>query len=118
MSRCSLFQVKNVEGVIVRQSMMVGRNPEFSFLRENEYEIGPCMTTEEYRGLGIYPYVLGICVRALPDGERGEHYMFVSPDNLSSIRGVEKAGFRVIGHVERRRFGIWKKVKETEAGHT
>lgn len=57
-------------------------------------------------------------VRALPDGERGEHYMFVSPDHLSSIRGVEKAGFRVIGHVERRRFGIWKKVKETEAGHT
>lgn len=104
---------KNVEGVIVRQSMMVGRNPKFSFLRENEYEIGPCMTTEEYRGLWIYPYVLGICVRALPDGERGEHYMFVSPDNLSSIRGVEKAGFRVIGHVERRRFGIWKKVKET-----
>lgn len=42
---------KNVEGVIVRQSMMVGRNPKFSFLRENEYEIGPCMTTEEYRGL-------------------------------------------------------------------
>ena len=39
--------------------------------------------------------------------------MFVSPDHLSSIRGVEKAGFRVIGHVERRRFGIWKKVKET-----
>lgn len=57
--------------------------------------------------------MLGICVRALLDGERGEHYMFVSPDNLSSIRGVEKAGFRVIGHVERRRFGIWKKVKET-----
>lgn len=56
---------KNVEGVIVRQSMMVGRNPKFSFLRENEYEIGPCMTTEEYRGLGIYPYVLGICVRAI-----------------------------------------------------
>lgn len=76
------------------------------------------MTTEEYRGLGIYPYVLGICVRAFPDGERGEHYMFVSPDHLSSIRGAEKAGFRVIGHVERRRFGIWKKVKETEAGHT
>ena len=25
LSRCSLFQVKNVEGVIVRQSMMVGR---------------------------------------------------------------------------------------------
>lgn len=118
LGRCSLFQVKNAEGVIVHQSMMVGRNPKFSFLRENEYEIGPCMTTEEYRGLGIYPYVLGICVRALPDGERGEHYMFVSPDHLSSIRGVEKAGFRVIGHVERRRFGIWKKVKETEAGHT
>ena len=57
-------------------------------------------------------------MRALPDGELGEHYMFVSPDHLSSIRGVEKAGFRVIGHVERRRFGIWKKVKETEAGHT
>lgn len=118
LGRCRLFQVKNTEGVIVHQSMVVGRNPKFGFLRENEYEIGPCRTVEEYRGLGIYPYVLCMCVRGIPNGARAQYYMFVSQDNFSSIRGVEKAGFRVIGHVERKRFGIWKKVKETNAEHT
>lgn len=58
LGRCWLFRVRNTAGNLVHQSMLIGWNPKFSFLKKNEYEIGPCYTIEEYRGLGIYPYVL------------------------------------------------------------
>lgn len=121
LGKCWLFRVRNTAGNVVHQSMLIGWNPKFSFLKKNEYEIGPCYTMEEYRGLGIYPYVLQQITSFMPNNKSSEslgggqslrYYMFVAQDNISSRRGVEKAGFKVIGYVQRKHFGLWKRVKD------
>ena len=115
--KCWLFRVRNTDGIVVHQSMLIGWNPKFSFLKKNEYEIGPCYTIEAYRGLGIYPYVLQQITSFMPNnksfeslggGQSLRYYMFVAQENISSRRGVEKAGFKVIGYVQRMHFGLWR----------
>lgn len=155
--KCWVFRVKNAAGLVVHKSRLIGWNLKFSFLKKNEYEIGPCYTIEEYRGLGIYPYVLQEITSFMPNNKSSEslgggcpkmkkskdghskygadsrfdtldlvsgeveksifgrsgggqslrYYMFVAQDNISSRRGVEKAGFKVIGYVQRTSFGRW-----------
>lgn len=70
--KCWLFRVRNTAGNVVHQSMLIGWNPKFSFLKKNEYEIGPCYTIEEYRGLGIYPYVLQQITAFSPNNKSSE----------------------------------------------
>lgn len=72
LGKCWLFRVKNTDGNVVHQSMLIGWNPKFSFLKKNEYEIGPCYTIEEYRGLGIYPYVLQQIASFIPNYKSSE----------------------------------------------
>jgi len=53
--------------------------------------IGDAFTNDKYRGKGIYPAVLErIVCKHLKDTSL---YLLVSPDNIPSIRGIEKAGF-------------------------
>ncbi|MCK4913615.1 MAG: hypothetical protein KAS69_03330 [Planctomycetes bacterium] len=59
--------------------------------------ISHCCTLPAYRGSHIYPVTLTKLVSAL--GRRGNKRFFVacSDCNLASIRGIERAGFRLIG---------------------
>lgn len=59
--------------------------------------IGDCFTWPDYRGEGLYPYVLIEICRALKARGLARAYLTVSPDNSASIRGVTKAGFRQCG---------------------
>jgi hypothetical protein len=56
--------------------------------------IGNCITYNKFKGLGIYPYVLNKIIIHL--SKKLNHkiaYIMVSTDNVSSIKGIEKAGF-------------------------
>ena len=77
---------------IVHTSFVLGRCFKFKFLQKGEYEIGPCITKKEYRGRGIYPAVLKRIIN-----EKNKYiktlYIFCHKGNISSIRGILKAGF-------------------------
>lgn len=77
---------------ILHYSVVIPRNIKYPFLKTGEYCIGPCNTSEKARGLGIYPYVLQ---KILRDNPNNRFYMIIKEDNLSSIRGVKKAGFKL-----------------------
>jgi ribosomal protein S18 acetylase RimI-like enzyme len=67
-----------------------------TFGTDTEAYVGNCVTLEEFRGMGIYPrglYELGLRLKTA--GCRWV-YLFVERENLTSIRGVEKAGFQPI----------------------
>ena len=64
------------------------------FLPKNCIHIGPCYTPIQYRGHGFYPMLLRFIINEYKDKEC---YMFVKQNNISSIRGIEKAGFKRIG---------------------
>lgn len=56
--------------------------------------IGDCHTAERFRGRSIYPRVLRYIARDVARREGKPVYVLVSPANLASVRGIEKAGFR------------------------
>lgn len=56
--------------------------------------VGDCLTLAAYRGKGIYPCGLAELAIRLRAENRKWLYLYVERENLSSIQGVEKAGFR------------------------
>jgi hypothetical protein len=67
--------------------------------------IGDCFTDDRYRGLGIYPMVLRKI--AYEYREKAQVFILVAPDNIPSIRGIEKAGFQFMGRLTCFRFLIF-----------
>lgn len=93
-----IFYVSN-ECDLIHTSYVIPKCCKFPFLGEEDYEIGPCYTYPEYRGKGIYPAVLQeICSHV--GSQSTTFYMIVNEDNLSSIKGIEKAGFRRCGTIK------------------
>ena len=68
--------------------------------------VGDCTTEPAFRGLRLYPLVLAHIVADLrARGDAASLHVLVAPDNLPSIRGIERAGFRRLGHLRGIRVG-------------
>ncbi len=59
--------------------------------------VGQCQTLEEFRGMGLYPRSLTELALHLKHEQCERLYLYVESDNLPSIHGVTKAGFRPVG---------------------
>ena len=99
-----IYEVTNEDGRVIHRSKVIGRCLKFPFLPKGSYEIGPCLTEEDFRGMGIYPSVLTHICSVF----QSDLYMIIREDNFSSIRGVKKAGFVKVGEGYRDKFGIWR----------
>ncbi len=76
-------------------------------LADKECEIMFCLTLPEFRGLGLYPGALRAIQQYLKRKGYERCFICVNDDNVASIRGIEKAGFRRAGSVHfRKMFGI------------
>jgi hypothetical protein len=76
-------------------------------LGDGECEIRFCLTFPEFRGRGLYPAALRAIQRYLSERGFERCFICVMDDNLPSIRGIEKSGFRFAGRVRlRKMFGI------------
>jgi hypothetical protein len=93
---------------LVHSSYVVPKCYKFPFLERGDYEIGPCLTSENYRKRGVYSYMLQL-ITTNPEFDNPEFYMIVSGDNYPSIRGIEKAGFQRCGTVKKTK--IFKKFR-------
>ncbi len=78
-------------GVIMHSAYIIPRNIKYAFLNKGEYSIGPCNTPEVYRGQGLYPYMLSYITQRNADAT---YYVFIREDNVASIKGAKKAGFK------------------------
>jgi hypothetical protein len=94
----SLLYALRVEGRLVSYAWVT----ELTAFRVNELRrelrldqplvwIWDCVTPEQYRGRGYYPVLIG-CLAGVVGRERA--LIFVRTDNVPSVRGIEKAGFR------------------------
>lgn len=84
---------------LIHTSYVIPKCYKFPFLNNNDYEIGPCFTYPEYRGQGYYPAMLRYICSSV-GYEKTVFYMIVDENNASSIKGIEKAGFKRCGSVE------------------
>lgn len=67
--------------------------------------IGDCRTVEAFKGKSIYPFVINYIAREeILKNHRKEVFIIVHPNNLSSIKGIEKAGFQLHTKVKAKRF--------------
>lgn len=79
------------EGKFVHVSCMFKNNllaKQLGF--NNAYTIGECVTSNNYKGQGIYPSILK---KIKADYKKELLIVFVQPNNIASIKGIEKAGF-------------------------
>ena len=70
-------------------------------LADGEVEIKHCVTMEDSRGKGYYPYAIQYLSRAAFDQGVDRVFMTVKRDNTASIHGIVKAGLTRCGTVWR-----------------
>ncbi len=102
LGKARLFYAVSEKGEVMHSSYVVPRCFKFPFLKKGDYIIGPCFTQPEFRGQGIYPKVLSK-ILAQMGNEQTVFYMSVDENNTPSVRGIEKAGFKRCGSVEKSR---------------
>lgn len=111
--RFRVFYVNDPEtGRVIHTSYVMGRSSKFPFMGKQDIHIGPCQTDPEQRGKGIYKAVLRHITR---QAAYKNAYMIVAESNLPSIKGIERAGFRHIGTVERS--GLLKIYRRSKHGN-
>lgn len=81
--------------VIVHTSTVFKLSPTLFHLKLQGILIGNCYTNPNYRGQSIYPRMLHhIILNQNVIKKEKSIFVFVSPNNASSIAGIEKAGFK------------------------
>lgn len=102
LGKTRIYYVKR-ENTIIHTSYAIPACARFPFMGRDDLEIGPCFTHPAFRGKGIYSRVLSeICQRKSTDISC--FYMIVKETNISSIHGIEKAGFVRCGTVHKNKF--------------
>lgn len=92
LGKTEIYFAEDEKGNFLHSAYVIPRNIKYSFLKNDEWCIGPCNTPEAFRGRGIYPYVLGYILNQ----NHKKFCMLIRKENISSIRGAEKAGFKLV----------------------
>lgn len=95
-----IWYLREADGRLAHYAHVLPRLPSFPFMGARDLEIGPCWTDPARRGQGLYPLVLA-AVAAARAGE-GCLWVICEAGNRPSRRGIEKAGFRLVGRGRRR----------------
>jgi len=64
-------------------------------LKDGEYYVHHCKTHPNARGQGIYPFVLIRIAHDMHAGGYRNGFIATNQSNYASVRGIEKAGFRL-----------------------
>lgn len=98
--RYEIWYVQDRDGRMAHYSYVLPKIPTFPFMGRHDLEIGPCVTDDAYRGRGIYPAVLRAIRARRTDARR--LWVMAEAENTPSLRGIEKAGFRLVGRGRKR----------------
>jgi GNAT superfamily N-acetyltransferase len=83
-------------GWMAKDKAKIGElNHEFILPQGNRY-LWNFRTLEEYRGLGIYPALLQYILQN-GDNDANRFWIIHAPENNTSLKGIQKAGFEYVG---------------------
>ncbi|HRE78355.1 MAG TPA: hypothetical protein PLL09_11080 [Flavobacterium sp.] len=94
-----------INNVYVHKSFLFKKLNLLAIINKKGPAIGECSTINEYKGKSIYPFVINYIARDVLKISK-EVFIVVNTDNTSSIRGIEKAGFKLHKRVQAKRF-LW-----------
>ncbi|MFB6340430.1 hypothetical protein ACE1ET_01850 [Saccharicrinis sp. FJH62] len=83
---------------IVHSSVCLPKFFKFPFMNAHDLEIGPCWTSPNHRGKALYPATLIFIIKEF-SGIYSKLYIMSGINNIASQKGIEKAGFSLIGYV-------------------
>ncbi|MGO1368494.1 hypothetical protein [Senegalia sp. (in: firmicutes)] len=91
------------EDEIIHTSYCLPKCYKFPFMTESDIQIGPCNTNINYRGLGLYPYILSKIVRDY-NNDKTRIFMIIRKENVPSQKGAMKIGFKKIEALRKNNF--------------
>jgi RimJ/RimL family protein N-acetyltransferase len=101
--KCWLYRVSRGSDE-AHYSYVTKKSYKFPFMKESDFQLGNCFTHEEFRGLGIYSFVIiKVVENHLNINNLNEIYMLIDEKNVSSKKGAEKAGFQRLGQMKTKR---------------
>ena len=86
----------------------IGEIDDWLVVARNEIYLYDAFTSPEYRGRGIYPFLIYRAVDYFRKKSYRYIMIFATASNCESIRGIEKCGFRCYEIVNYRNFLGWK----------
>jgi RimJ/RimL family protein N-acetyltransferase len=87
--------------VFVHSSFLFNKLNILKLIQKKGPAIGDCFTNPDYRGKSIYPFVINYIAKVLLSENRiKEVFIIVNSNNRSSIRGIEKAGFKKFASIK------------------
>jgi hypothetical protein len=102
----TMFYIK-VGDTVIHQSFLFKKVFLLRLINKIGPTIGDCVTISAYKGKSIYPFVINYIAREeLLKNNQDEVFIVVNADNLSSIKGIEKAGFQLHTKLKAKRFLI------------
>jgi RimJ/RimL family protein N-acetyltransferase len=101
----AVFVIRHGE-TLIHRSVITPRYFRFPFMAAADLQVGDTWTDPAERGKGLATIALESII-GTPSSRECTCWYVVEPDNLASIRVVEKAGFTLAGNGHRtRRFGL------------
>ena len=95
--------INNTE--LVHKSVLFKKVHLLNAISERGEVIGDCYTDIKYRGEGIYPKMLNKIAKEYTKTHSDCNlFIVVDKSNLSSIRGIEKSGFKLYKSLRTKRF--------------
>lgn len=92
-------------GVFVHHSYLYSTKSILKIINKKGPMIGDCVTSVNFRGKSIYPFVLNYVARDyFLDKKNKEIFVLVANKNIISIKGVEKSGFKLYAKIKAKRF--------------
>ncbi len=94
-----------VDSVMIHQSFLYQSLNILKLIGKRGPAIGNCITLHSHRGKSIYPYVINkIACKILQNNVCDEVFVLVNTSNINSIKGIEKAGFKLHSQIKATRF--------------
>lgn len=95
----------NIDHELAHESYLFKNVFLLRLINKNGPTIGDCKTITKFKGKSIYPYVINKIAREeLLENNQKEVFIIVNSDNVSSIKGIEKAGFKMYTKIKAKRF--------------
>lgn len=91
-----------IDKICIHKSFLFKRLNILKLIHRKGPTIGDCVTIPEYKGRSIYPFVINYIAKEVLKNTN-EVFIIVNSDNLSSIRGIEKAGFKLHTKIQAKR---------------
>lgn len=108
------YVIRDNDGKIIHSTCVIPKCYKFPFMGKKDIHIGPGQTAKQYRGQGLWPYVVSAIVENELD-EKNSAFGMINTRNENSIKGFKKVGFFPIALMRKDKLGRHVVVKRYES---